>query len=180
MCSIRSFLTIGHLYLSGMWLGVNLRTDTKKTCIFRRIRLRAQNMPTILGSKAKSLRGGGNLYDHLMSTQILTFLMNKIFIWALSTMKKMATGTLWICQSSCTNFVFHSLQDVGVERSPLTIRYLPHQVSNLDIFCGDGWQLIVLSVTGALNTVLSPAHQREMRRYLYNHQVQCMEGGLGY
>lgn len=33
------------------------------------------------------------------------------------------------------------------------------------------WQIIVLYVTGSLNTVLTPAHQEEMRRYLYNHQV---------
>ncbi|XP_038985711.1 cycloartenol synthase-like isoform X7 [Phoenix dactylifera] len=38
-------------------------------------------------------------------------------------------------------------------------------------------QIIVLSVTGALNTVLSPEHQREIRRYLYNHQNK--DGGWG-
>jgi hypothetical protein len=32
-------------------------------------------------------------------------------------------------------------------------------------------QVITLSVTGALNNVLSQAHKDEMRRYLYNHQV---------
>ncbi|XP_038985705.1 cycloartenol synthase-like isoform X3 [Phoenix dactylifera] len=37
--------------------------------------------------------------------------------------------------------------------------------------------IIVLSVTGALNTVLSPEHQREIRRYLYNHQNK--DGGWG-
>jgi cycloartenol synthase len=31
--------------------------------------------------------------------------------------------------------------------------------------------VITLSVTGALNNVLSQAHKDEMRRYLYNHQV---------
>ena len=25
----------GHLYLSGVWLGVNLQMDTKKTCVER-------------------------------------------------------------------------------------------------------------------------------------------------
>ncbi|KAK1269673.1 Cycloartenol synthase [Acorus gramineus] len=37
--------------------------------------------------------------------------------------------------------------------------------------------VIALYVTGALNTVLSPEHQREMRRYLCNHQNE--DGGWG-
>nr|UXX25229.1 cycloartenol synthase [Aloe vera] len=37
--------------------------------------------------------------------------------------------------------------------------------------------IIALSVTGALNTVLSAEHQREMCRYLYNHQNE--DGGWG-
>ncbi|XP_038973506.1 cycloartenol Synthase-like isoform X3 [Phoenix dactylifera] len=37
--------------------------------------------------------------------------------------------------------------------------------------------IIVLSVTGALDTALSPEHQREIRRYLYNHQNK--DGGWG-
>ncbi|XP_078181223.1 cycloartenol synthase-like isoform X1 [Carex rostrata] len=37
--------------------------------------------------------------------------------------------------------------------------------------------IICLYVTGALNTVLSPEHQKEMIRYLYNHQNK--DGGWG-
>ncbi|KAJ3696282.1 hypothetical protein LUZ60_001659 [Juncus effusus] len=37
--------------------------------------------------------------------------------------------------------------------------------------------IIALYVTGSLNTVLSPEHQKEMRRYLYNHQNK--DGGWG-
>ncbi|KAM0916428.1 hypothetical protein ACQ4PT_010185 [Festuca glaucescens] len=37
--------------------------------------------------------------------------------------------------------------------------------------------LITLYVTGALNTVLSSEHQKEIRRYLYNHQNE--DGGWG-
>lgn len=37
--------------------------------------------------------------------------------------------------------------------------------------------VIALSITGALNTVLSAEHQREIRRYLYNHQNE--DGGWG-
>lgn len=32
-------------------------------------------------------------------------------------------------------------------------------------------QVITLSITGALNAVLSDEHKREICRYLYNHQV---------
>ncbi|XP_073116803.1 cycloartenol synthase isoform X1 [Elaeis guineensis] len=37
--------------------------------------------------------------------------------------------------------------------------------------------IVALSITGALNTVLSPEHKREIRRYLYNHQNK--DGGWG-
>ncbi|XP_066324674.1 cycloartenol synthase-like isoform X2 [Miscanthus floridulus] len=37
--------------------------------------------------------------------------------------------------------------------------------------------IITLYVTGALNTVLSSEHQKEIRRYLYNHQNE--DGGWG-
>jgi hypothetical protein len=33
-------------------------------------------------------------------------------------------------------------------------------------------QIITLYVSGALNTALSSEHQKEIRRYLYNHQVR--------
>ena len=32
-------------------------------------------------------------------------------------------------------------------------------------------QIITLSITGALNAILSEEHKREMCRYLYNHQA---------
>lgn len=32
-------------------------------------------------------------------------------------------------------------------------------------------QVITLSITGALNAVLSEEHKKEMCRYLYNHQA---------
>ena len=35
-------------------------------------------------------------YDHLMSTSIFTFIMNKIFIWAPEIMRQMARPTIWI------------------------------------------------------------------------------------
>lgn len=36
----------------------------------------------------------------------------------------------------------------------------------------------MLYVTGAINTVLTPAHKEEMRRYLYNHQVIASPGAV--
>ena len=34
--------------------------------------------------------------------------------------------------------------------------------------------MITLSVTGALNAVLSEEHKKEMCRYLYNHQARML------
>lgn len=36
------------------------------------------------------------------------------------------------------------------------------------------FQIITLSITGALNTVLSEQHKSEMRRYLHNHQANTL------
>ena len=55
------------------------RTDTRKTCVER-------DDHSCVGG------GGVKVYDHLMSTKILTWIMNKIFIW--------------ICLPSCTNRQF--------------------------------------------------------------------------
>lgn len=35
-------------------------------------------------------------------------------------------------------------------------------------------QVMTLSITGALNAVLSKEHKREMCRYLYNHQARIL------
>lgn len=32
-------------------------------------------------------------------------------------------------------------------------------------------QVMALYVTGAMNVILTPAHQLEIKRYIYNHQV---------
>ena len=37
MCLIQLLILIGQLNLSGMWLGVALRTDAKKTCVQKRL-----------------------------------------------------------------------------------------------------------------------------------------------
>jgi hypothetical protein len=43
-------ILIAHLYLSGVWLELDLKTDTKKDIFNKHIGLHAQNMFTILGS----------------------------------------------------------------------------------------------------------------------------------
>jgi hypothetical protein len=49
MSLIWLLILIGHPYLSGVWLDVAPRTDTKKTCL-KEIGLYGQNMITILDS----------------------------------------------------------------------------------------------------------------------------------
>ena len=53
----------GHLYWSCMWSRVDLRSDTKETCVLEKIGLLAQNLLTILSSKVNMisifLEGGG-------------------------------------------------------------------------------------------------------------------------
>ena len=47
---IQLLILVGHLYLSGMWLDVALRTKIPKRYVFKEIGLHVQNMITILGS----------------------------------------------------------------------------------------------------------------------------------
>lgn len=47
-------------------------------------------------------------------------------------------------------------------------------------FCIHSFQIITLSITGALNTVLSEQHKAEMRRYLHNHQANTISLYLSY
>jgi hypothetical protein len=61
-----------------MWFGVDLRTRHHKDTCSKEIRLHAQNMLTILHSMLNTI--GGDLYDHLMSTGIFTFIVNEIII----------------------------------------------------------------------------------------------------
>ena len=58
---------------------------------------------------------GGALYNHLMSTRILTLMMNKIFIRAPKTMKNMATERC-VFANHLVLIVFRILREVGAER----------------------------------------------------------------
>ena len=37
MCLIQCLIFNAHLYLSGVWLGVNLKVDNEKTCVAKRL-----------------------------------------------------------------------------------------------------------------------------------------------
>ena len=112
----QSLFLIRHLQLSGVWVWIQEQWS-KSIIYFKEIGPHAQNMLTILGSIIH-IFGGGETYMKIWWAQESPLLwMNKIFTWAPKIMLKMATGTLiWICQSSHTNCVFHSLGEVGVER----------------------------------------------------------------
>ena len=61
-----------------MWLGVNVRMDTKKDMCSKEIGLRAQDMLTIPGSVVNMI--AADPYDHLMSRRVFTLIMNKMLI----------------------------------------------------------------------------------------------------
>ena len=54
---IRLFIVNGHLYLSGVWLSVDVRVDTKKDKCLIEIKLCAQNLLPTLGSMIKMIQG---------------------------------------------------------------------------------------------------------------------------
>ena len=45
-----------YMYVSGLWLGVNLRTDTKRTCVHKRLDFVLKNMSIILGLIVNMIR----------------------------------------------------------------------------------------------------------------------------
>ena len=57
--SLISNLSNKHLCVSGVWLGVNVRITTNKTCIKKRIGLHAQNLITILDAIINIILEGG-------------------------------------------------------------------------------------------------------------------------
>ena len=82
--------------MSGLWLGVDQRTDIKKAYIF--IGLCVQSMLTIIGLIVDMI--GEGLVDHLMNSRISTLILNEMFIQASNTMKQMTTDTIWILHVS--------------------------------------------------------------------------------
>ena len=56
MCLIQAMILNGHLYFSGVWLGVNLRAGTKKTCWKKKKRL-DYVLKTILNVLVNAIEG---------------------------------------------------------------------------------------------------------------------------
>ena len=69
------------------------------------------NMLTIQGPIINMMERDVN--DHLMNMTTFTLITNRIFTRAPYITIKMAMGTIWICQSSCTNHVSPILQGSG-------------------------------------------------------------------
>ena len=97
---------------SGMWLGVDLRTNTKKTYVS--IGLSVQIMLTIL--RLHGQHDWENLYHHLLDTRIFTVIMNKPLIWTLKIMRQMTTGDDYDSLIILHNCVFHVLWEVVARR----------------------------------------------------------------
>jgi hypothetical protein len=68
-----------HLYLSGVWLGVDLSTDTRGHHVCKRDWTTCSKFVNL--SKLNSQHNWGtDLHGHFMSSRILTLKMMKIFI----------------------------------------------------------------------------------------------------
>jgi hypothetical protein len=72
------WLLIGHPFLSGVWLGVDPRMDTKRVCVSKEIESHNQKTLAIISLLVNQTKE--DLYDQLMNTIIFTLAMNKIFI----------------------------------------------------------------------------------------------------
>jgi hypothetical protein len=92
---IRLLISIGHLYLSGVLLGVDLRIDAKKaSCVYRDWTKHSKFASHI---KLNNSILGGDLYDGLLRRRIFTLTVEKIFIQAPNIKKKMAMVSNWNC-----------------------------------------------------------------------------------
>ena len=82
MCLIWLLILSTILYLNGVWLDMAPKMDTKKTWL-KEIGRRVQNMITIMGLLVDMIErgeGGGDLYDHLLSTNILFLTISMILV----------------------------------------------------------------------------------------------------
>ena len=86
------------------------RTDTKNICSTK-IVICAHIILAFPRSVSK--HNWKDLYDHLMSTRLFTFILSKIFIRSLKIMRKVTTSSISICYPSCINNVFRILEEVG-------------------------------------------------------------------
>jgi hypothetical protein len=96
--------------LRSMWLGVPPRTNSMKTsCVLK-------NWTTCSKYdnhyRLNSQHHRVNLYNHLTSKRIFTFMMNTVFVRAPKVTRNKATTFMWICYQSSTHHMFHSLGQV--------------------------------------------------------------------
>lgn len=96
---------------TGVWLDVNVRTNTRIKCL-KWFGLLVQNTLTTGSSKDNTI--GGFLYKHSKSLRIFTLTMNVILKWVIITMRHKATNMIRNQQSSRTYCVFCILQEVGI------------------------------------------------------------------
>ena len=69
-------------------------------------------------SKFNRPHNWGDLYDHLLNTRIqFTFIMNQTFVWAAQIMRKVAMASIWICQPSHINLMFHIPREAGYSKN---------------------------------------------------------------
>ena len=68
--------------------------------------------------------------------------MNRKFTWALKIMRKVATGTTWICESSHPNCVFYILQELAAERKVSILR--PDYLIRIDVGQIKSWNKLLL------------------------------------
>lgn len=95
----------GHLYLSGLWLNVDVRAYSEKEKCLEEIGLCVPNLLPILGSMIKIIKEMRKRTP--TKKRNLTVPMNRIFTQAPKIMRKMVVGTIGICQSSHTTCVFN-------------------------------------------------------------------------
>lgn len=86
----------GHLYLSGAWLDANLRLDTKRT-YFEKDWTMLWNFVDHSRCCSQYNNRGRPIWFDLMRKRTFTFTMNRIFKWPPNIMRRVATGTIWIC-----------------------------------------------------------------------------------
>jgi len=69
MCQIQILNFSGHLYLSSVWLGVDVRMDAKKTCVYERL---CYMLRTVNHSRLNSRHIWGSLHGRIMALALLT------------------------------------------------------------------------------------------------------------
>ena len=64
------------------------------------------------------------MYDHSMGMRLFTLIMNRIFLWAPRSMRKVSTASTWTCSPSRTTGVFHILEKWEVGESKKVTIYI--------------------------------------------------------